>query len=191
VAVRRLAEKFRIDGAQLDIVEMNPPDMPSALATGSLDAYFVGEPFAAQTIRSGKSKVLYFVEQVWPGFMCNLLLVRQDFIVEHRDQVRMLVQGAARSGLWVRGHTKEAASIVAQYWKQPPDLIEFALETPKNRIVFDRFVPKEEELQFLADEMVRFKLLEKNNISGLVEDRFALSSNLEGITDLKTILHPK
>jgi hypothetical protein len=48
----------RICGAQLDIVEMNPPDMPSALAIGSLGAYFVGEPFAAQTIRSGKSKVL-------------------------------------------------------------------------------------------------------------------------------------
>jgi NitT/TauT family transport system substrate-binding protein len=191
VAVRRLAEEFRITGAQFDIVEMNPPDMPSALAAGSLDAYFVGEPFAAQTIRSGKSKVLYYVEQVWPGFICNLLLVRQDFIDGHPDRVRMMVQGAARSGYWAREHTKEAAGIIAQYWNQPVELIEFALERPKNRIVFDRFVPKGEELQFLADEMMRFKLLEKNNISGLVEDRFALSSNMEGISDLKSILHPK
>jgi NitT/TauT family transport system substrate-binding protein len=191
VAIRRLAEQFQISGAQLDIVEMNPPDMPSALATGSLDGYFVGEPFAAQTIRSGKSKVLYYVEQIWPGFICNLLLVRQDFINEHPDQVQMLVQGAARSGFWAREHTKEAAGIVAQYWNQPAELIEFALGTPKNRIVFDRFVPKEEELQFLANEMMRFKLLEKNNISGLVEDRFALSSNTDGISDLRSILHLK
>jgi len=191
VAVRRLAEEFRISEAQLDIVEMNPPDMPSALATGSLDAYFVGEPFAAQTIRSGKSKVLYFVEQVWPGFICNLLLVRQDLIDGHPDQVRMLVQGAARSGYWARGHIREAATIAAGYWNQPTELIEFALETPKNRVVFDRFVPKEEELQSLANEMVRFKLLEKNDISGLVDDRFALSSNTERISDLKSILHPR
>ena len=191
VAIRRLAEQFEIRGAQLNIVEMNPPDMPSALATGSLDGYFVGEPFAAQTIRSGKSKVLYYVEQVWPGFICNLLLVRQDFINEHPDQVQMLVQGAARSGFWAREHTKEAAAIVAQYWNQPVELIEFALGTPRNRIVFDRFVPKDEELQFLANEMMRFKLLEKNNISGLAEDRFALSSNLKGVSDLKSILLPK
>jgi NitT/TauT family transport system substrate-binding protein len=191
VAIRRLAEQFQIRGAQLNIVEMNPPDMPSALAAGSLDGYFVGEPFAAQTIRSGKSKVLYYVEQVWPGFICNLLLVRQDFINEHPDQVQMLVQGAARSGLWAREHTKEAAGIVAQYWNQPVELIEFALETPKNRVVFDRFVPKGEELQFLANEMMRFKLLEGNNISGLAEDRFALSSNLERVSDLKSILFPK
>ena len=191
VAIRRLAEQFEIRGAELNIVEMNPPDMPSALATGSLDGYFVGEPFAAQTIRSGKSKVLYYVEQVWPGFICNLLLVRQDFINEHPDQVQMLVQGAARSGFWAREHTKEAAAIVAQYWNQPVELIEFALETPRNRIVFDRFVPKDKELQFLANEMMRFKLLEKNNISGLAEDRFALSSNLKGVSDLKSILLPK
>jgi NitT/TauT family transport system substrate-binding protein len=191
VAIRRLAEQFQIRGAELNIVEMNPPDMPSALATGSLDGYFVGEPFAAQTIRSGKSKVLYYVEQVWPGFICNLLLVRQDFINEHPDQVQMLVQGAARSGLWAREHTKEAAAIVAQYWNQPVELIEFALGTPRNRIVFDRFVPKNEELQFLANEMMRFKLLEGNNISGLAENRFALSSNLGGVSDLKSILLPK
>jgi NitT/TauT family transport system substrate-binding protein len=191
VAVRRLAEQFRISGAQLDIVEMNPPDMPSALSTGSLDAYFVGEPFAAQTIRSGKSKVLYYVEQVWPGFICNLLLVRQDFINEHPDQVQMLVQGAARSGLWAHGHIKEAAAIASRYWNQPVELIEFVFERPGSRIVFDRFVPKQEELQFLADQMVRFKLLEQNNISGLAEDRFALSSNLEGVSDFKSILLPK
>jgi NitT/TauT family transport system substrate-binding protein len=191
VAIRRVADQFRISGAQLDIVEMNPPDMPSALATGSLDAYFVGEPFAAQTIRSGKSKVLHFVEQLWPGFICNLLLVRQDFIDDHPDRVQMLVQGAARSGYWARGHVREAATIAAGYWNQPTELIEFALGTPKDRIVFDRFVPKEEELQILANEMVRFKLLEGNNVSGLVENRFALSSNTEGISDLKSILHPR
>jgi NitT/TauT family transport system substrate-binding protein len=38
----------------INIVEMNPPDMASALSSGALDAYFVGEPFAAQTILSGR-----------------------------------------------------------------------------------------------------------------------------------------
>jgi NitT/TauT family transport system substrate-binding protein len=191
VATRGLAEQFRMNGAQLNIVEMNPPDMPSALATGALDAYFVGEPFAAQTIRSGHSKVLYYVEQIWPGFICNLLVVKQDFIDRHSDRVLALVQGAARSGYWASGHTKEAANIAARYWNQPEGLVEFALERPKNRIVFDRFVPKKEELQGLADQMVRFDLLKQNNISGLVEDRFALSANLEGISDFRSILNSK
>ena len=128
IATRRLAEEFRIGNGRVNILEMNPPDMPSALATGALDAYFVGEPFASQTLRSGKSKVLYYVEQVWPDFICNLLLVRQDFIAKQSDRVQSLVQGAARSGLWARSHTKEAARIAASYWNQPAELVEFALE---------------------------------------------------------------
>ena len=191
IATRRLAEQFRIGAGGIDIVEMNPPDMPSALATGVLDAYFVGEPFAAQTIRADKSRVLYHVEEIWPGFICNLLLVKQDFIQKYPEQVQMLVQGAARSGYWANQNIREAAHIASLYWNQPRDLIEFALDHPKNRVVFDRFVPKEKELQFLADQMYYFKLLDHTRIPGLVEDRFALASNLEGISDLKSIVAAK
>jgi NitT/TauT family transport system substrate-binding protein len=191
LALRRLAEKFRMSDTQIHILEMNPPDMASALAAGALDAYFVGEPFAAQSIYSGKSKVLLYVEELWPGFICNLLLVRQDYIKQHPDRVQKMVQGAARSGFWARRHTKEAARIVSDYWNQPAEFIAYALEKPENRIVFDRFVPKEEEMQFLADQMLHYGLLKKNQISGLTEDRFSLAANLDGISDARSILYPK
>ena len=49
----------------INIVEMNPPDMASALSSGVLDAYFVGEPFAAQTvILSGDAQVVNYVEDL-------------------------------------------------------------------------------------------------------------------------------
>lgn len=190
LSARQLAEKYGVTGSRLNIVEMNPPDMASALATGALDAYFVGEPFAAQTIKSGDSKVLHYVSEVWPNFICNLLLVQKDYLEKHPDRIRTLVQGAARSGLWAKAHPKEAAAIAARYWNQPVDLVEYALQTPKDRIVYDRFVPKEQEMQHLAEQMVRFKLLDENDITGLVEDRFAKDADLKGITDIKSILHP-
>ncbi len=189
LAARRLAEKHGVTGSDLNIVEMNPPDMASALAVGALDAYFVGEPFAAQTVKSGDSKVLYYVNKIWPGFICNLVLVTQTYIDEHADRVKLLVQGAARSGFWAREHPKEAAKIAAMYWNQPIDLVEYTMTHPPERFVFDRFVPKEDEIQYLADEMVRFKLLESSDIKGLIDDRFAKNADLEGITDLKSILH--
>jgi NitT/TauT family transport system substrate-binding protein len=188
VCVRRLAEQFHLKASDLNIVEMNPPDMPPALATGSLDAYFVGEPFAAKTIHAGESKVLYYVEQVWPQFICNLLLVTEDYIQRHPERVTALVHSAARSGHWARSNSNEAAKIASTYWNQPVDLVEYALRTPPDRIVFDEFVPKESEIQFLANQMVHFKLLEHNDIAGLVDDRFAKSANLEGVTDLNSIL---
>jgi NitT/TauT family transport system substrate-binding protein len=56
ICARQLAEKFGLSGANLNIVEMNPPDMASALATGALDAYFVGEPFPAKSVCTGSRK---------------------------------------------------------------------------------------------------------------------------------------
>ena len=173
---------------KVKLVEMNPPDMASALAAGSLDAYFVGEPFAAQTLRSGASELFFHVEDVSPGFICNLLLVKQQFIQEQPDVVRALVQSAIRSGLWARQNISEAAKIASRYWGQPLELVKYALETPENRIVFDQYTPVESELQNMADLMVRFKLLEKPSITGLVEDRFAREADLTGIKDLKSIL---
>ncbi len=68
--------------------------------------------------------------------------------------------------------------------------MEYALETPPDRIVFDQYVPKETEIQYLADQMVRFDLLKKNDIKGLVDDHFAKHARVDGVTDFNSILNP-
>jgi len=175
---------------QIKVVEMNPPDMAAALAAGSLDAYYVGEPFAAKTLQSGDAQRVLYVEERWPGFICNLAVVKQRLIDQEPAVVTALVEGAVRSGLWASQHRQEAARIASQYWNQPPELIEYALNTPQNRIRYDLFTPKLDEMQAIADLMVRFKLIADNNITGLIEDRFAKTTDLDGVTDLDRILHP-
>jgi NitT/TauT family transport system substrate-binding protein len=189
LCVQQLAERFGLRGS-IRLVEMNPPDMASALAVGVLDAYFVGEPFAAQAVTKGHAKVLHYVEEVWPSFICNLLVVRGDVIARHPEWVQELVQGAARSGLWASGHVDEAARIACGYWNQPFDLAHYALTTPKDRIVYDRFLPKEEELRALAQKMVRYGLIEDSNVAGLIDDSFAKRAKITDVTDFDSILHP-
>ncbi len=173
---------------RIKVVEMNPPDMASALAAGSLDAYYVGEPFAAQTLMSGDAELVNYVEDVWKGFICNLMVVRQDLIERDPDSVKLLVEAAARSGLWAQENTRKAAEIASLYWNQPADLVEYAMTTPDKRVLFDKFVPKEEEMQYMADLMLHFGLLESNDITGLVDDQFARSANLEHVANLDSII---
>ncbi|MHC4455600.1 MAG: ABC transporter substrate-binding protein [Planctomycetota bacterium] len=189
LSILQLMEETGLFG-QINVVEMNPPDMASALAAGSLDAYYVGEPFAAQTLKSGDANLVYYVEEVWKYFICNLVMVKQAFIESNPGIANMLVQGAARSGIWAENNPGEAARIASRYWNQPVELVEYALTTPKNRIVYDRFVPKQEEMQHMADLMVRFGLIEDKNISGLIEDRFARAADLSGVTDFASIFRP-
>ena len=173
---------------RVKIVEMNPPDMASALAAGSLDAYFVGEPFAAQTLLSGDAEVLHYVEEIWPHFICNLVIVKQDLIDRQPDAVQHLVAGASRSGLWARQYPHKAAEVAAAYWNQPREVISFALTTPASRIEYSRFIPRIDEIQELADRMHRFGLVPHTDITSLVEDRFARQVKLSGIKDLASIL---
>jgi NitT/TauT family transport system substrate-binding protein len=183
----RAMENLGMPGA-INIVEMNPPDMASALAAGALDAYFVGEPFAAQTIASGDAQVVHYVEDIWPQFICNLVIVRQAFIDRRPQAVQQLVQTAMRSGIWAESHPDEAADIASRYWNQPPKLIRYALTTPKGRIRYRLSTPRESEIQSLADLMVHFHLIQRNDIAGLVEDRFARDSDLRDVTDVGSIL---
>jgi len=188
LSILQLIEEKGLDG-QINVVEMNPPDMASALSTGSLDAYYVGEPFAASTLLSGASKLVHYVEDVWDGFICNLVLVRQDWIDEDPEAVKALVDGAVRSGLWARNNSKQAADIASMYWNQSPDLVEYALTTPKDRILFDRYIPVEEEMQYMADMMLHFGLIDNNDITGLIDDQFARDTDLENIDGTESIMN--
>ena len=118
----------------------------------------------------------------------NLVIVRQDFIEKRPRAVQQLVQTAMRSGIWAEQHPDEAAAIASRYWNQPTDLIRYALTTPQHRIQYHHAVPQTAEIQQLADLMVHYHLIDDNDIAGLVDDRFARSAALDGITDVSSIL---
>ena len=143
---------------------------------------------AAQTLKSGTSELLFYVEEVWPEFICNLLLVKKSYIDDYPDRVQSLVEGAARSGFWAKLNTTRAAQIASEYWGQPVELVRYALTTPQNRIVYDRFLPREEELGKLAQMMLHFGLSEDDNVEGLVEDRFAKGADVADVHDFDSIL---
>jgi NitT/TauT family transport system substrate-binding protein len=183
----QLAKQYKLQD-EIKIVEMNPPDMASALAAGSLDAYFVGEPFAAKTLKSGHASVLSYVGDVWPDFICNLVIVNQSLIESDPQLVQHFVTSAARSGLWAQKHLGEAATIASSYWNQDVELVNYALNTPPNRVVFDRFIPQPLEMQEMADLMVENKLIESNNIDGLIDSHFAQSADLTNISTLDSVV---
>lgn len=162
--------------------------MAAAMSTGALDAYYVGEPFAAQTLKSGHSTKFFYVEEVWDNFICNLMVVRNDMIEQQPAIVQEIVNGAVRSGLWASKNPNEAIKIASKYWNQPIELLEYAFTTPKNRIRYDQYIPKEEELKEMAELMKKFDLVENSDISGLIDDHFARSVMVDDISNFESIL---
>jgi NitT/TauT family transport system substrate-binding protein len=124
----------------LDLVEMPPPDMPAALYARAVDGITSGEPFMAQTELDGYGRVLYFTKDVWPEFISCVLAVREDVVVRDRARVQALVDGIAKSGVWLDqhpNHRMQAAQFVSRgYYNQDPRLLEFVLSKPPDRVKY-------------------------------------------------------
>ena len=52
-----------------------------------------------------------------------------------------------------------------------------------------KLTPKKREARYF-DLMVHYNLLERNDISGIIDDRYAQAADLSGVSDLASILHP-
>lgn len=174
LALRRYLREHGTDANDVRILEIPPPEMPAALAASEIDGYFVGEPFASKSLSSGAGKRFLDVESVWPKFICNLLIVRDELIQAHPERVQRLVSLAARSGLWARNHIDATVEIASRYWGQDPRLVEYTFKNTPDRFRFDLYIPIREELDELATEMLREGLIGKKlDARSFMDDRFA------------------
>ncbi len=141
------------------LLEMPPPDMPSALYSRSVDAIISGEPFMAQAEMDGYGRVLFMTKDVWPDFISCVLAVSDSMIQTRRGEVQRLVDGIAKSGKWLDrdlAHRMQAAEFAGkQYFNQDPKLLRFVLSRPPDRVKYTHLslVRKDfEEIEQLGKE---------------------------------------
>jgi NitT/TauT family transport system substrate-binding protein len=189
LALKRYAREHGLGDDAIRIVEIPPPDMPAALATGGVDGCFVGEPFASKALRDGSAKKVSDVEGIWPNFICNLMVVRRELIGAKPEIVQRLVTAAVKSGAWAQAHIGETVRIVSSYWAQDPELVRYVFDNPPKRFRFDLYRPHFEELESMVKEMRNAGLISGSvNTRELVEDRFARTADIAFVSSLHGIL---
>lgn len=163
------------------MVEMAPPDVPGALAAGAVDAFSMGEPFPSQAEMAKYGRVLFHARQYWPDYTSCVLVVRQDVIEKRPGAVQELVDGVARSGLWLedgerrKPHREHAADFVGRYYyRQDPKLLRWALLNPMDRVMYEPLSPRRPDFDFIVKMMVETGVLEKSiAFDEYVDTRFA------------------
>ncbi|CRI66241.1 Putative ABC transporter subunit (fragment) [Thiocapsa sp. KS1] len=63
---------------EVNLLVLNPPDMPPALAAGQIDGYCVAEPFNALGELKAGGEVLRFTGDVWKGHPCCVVCMHED-----------------------------------------------------------------------------------------------------------------
>lgn len=138
----------------INVTELAPTEMPSALAGGQIDGYCVAEPFGAKAVSLGAGKVLFTSEELWKDSLCCGLVLTDDFIKNHNEDARTFVENYKQAG---HNLTKEQAMKTAQkYLDQDKDVLELSLQW----ISYDELEITEENYNKLTERVKEYGLSE-------------------------------
>lgn len=180
----RAMKVWGIKPGEIKMLEMAPPDVSGALAAKAIDAFSMGEPFPSQAEMAGFGRVLFQARQYWPDYMSCILVVRQDLIDRRPDIVQILVDGVARSGLWLdtsKPHREHAADFVGRfYYHQKPALLRWALTKPMDRVVYSPLAPRKADFDMVRDLMIETGVLDRKiEFSEYTDTRFSDGASIQ------------
>jgi NitT/TauT family transport system substrate-binding protein len=156
--LRKMLAQEGMTPAEIEIVEMPPPDMPAALYANAVDAYCTGEPFGAAAQSAGYARPLRMTRDEWRNYICCVLTVREELIAANRPLVQDLVDHVLGAGVWLdekQENREKAVQIAAgrDFFNQDPAIIRFVMENPTDRVTYGdlRMIREEfEELMQLS-----------------------------------------
>ena len=182
--VFRAMKVWGIKPSEVKMVEMAPPDVAGAMAVGAIDAFVMGEPFPSQAEIGGYGRILFQAREYWPDYMSCILVVQQDLIDKRPEVVQRLVDGIARSGLWLdkgKPERDDAADFVGRfYYNQKPALLRWALTRPLDRVMYAPLAPRKADFDMVRDLMIETGVLNKKiNFEDYTDTRFSDGAKTE------------
>ena len=136
----------------VNVTELAPTEMPSALASGQIDGYCVAEPFGAMGVSLGAGKVLFSSEELWKDSLCCGLVLTDKFIDERHDDAKSFVENYKKAGNSLdKAKAKETAK---KYFSQSDEVLDISLQW----ISYNDLDITEEEYNTLAEKVKGYGL---------------------------------
>jgi NitT/TauT family transport system substrate-binding protein len=156
-------------------VEVEPTENATSLQlfqAGKLDGAWVPEPWASRLVLDGGGKVLVNEKSLWPGgkFVTTHLVVRTEFLKQHPESVKALIEGQLDANDWIAKNVDAAKQVINDELKR---LTQKALKPA----VLDRALgeltvtndPLASTLQASAEHAVAAGLLNKVDLKGIYD----------------------
>jgi NitT/TauT family transport system substrate-binding protein len=102
-------------GGDVSVVPQENALTLQTFKSGDIHGAWVPEPWASRLVLEGDGKVLVDERDLWPAgrYVTTQLIVRTEFLREHRDAVTRLVRGQVLANDFVNAHADEAKQVVA------------------------------------------------------------------------------
>ncbi len=136
----------------INITELAPTEMPSALAGGQIDGYCVAEPFGAKAVSLNAGKVLFESKELWENSLCCGLVLTDKYIKNNPENARVFTESYKEAG---ENLTKEKALETAEkYLSQEKEVLELSLQW----IAYDNLDITEDDYTVLAEKVKSYGL---------------------------------
>ncbi|MDO4336727.1 MAG: ABC transporter substrate-binding protein [Eubacteriales bacterium] len=154
ILVHDMLEENGLSISDVNVVQLAPSEMPSSLASGSIDGYCVAEPFGAQAVTQGFGHVLYDSEELWDNSLCCGLVLTGSFAKNDPETTELLIEKYREAGNSL--DQEKAEQIAEEYLGQDSNVLEQSLEW----IHFDDLEITEEAYQTLVDKVEAYGINE-------------------------------
>ena len=98
---------------EVNLVVTPPPDMPAALANGSIGGYIVAEPFNAIGELEADANILRFTGDVWRQHACCVVVMREELLNDHPEWATNVLRGIVDAQGWLRENRSAAAQLLS------------------------------------------------------------------------------
>ncbi|GMO55102.1 MAG: ABC transporter substrate-binding protein [Termitinemataceae bacterium] len=126
ILMQDMLDRAGINIADLNIVELPPPEMPSALANGQIAGYCVAEPFGARSVAIGTGKVLFESNELWPDSLCCGLVLTDTFISGKNETAKFIIKKYNEAGNLLEA--SEASRIAKKYLDIDDQVLDLSLQ---------------------------------------------------------------
>jgi NitT/TauT family transport system substrate-binding protein len=101
-------------GGDVQIVNQENSVSLETFRSGNIDGAWVPEPWATRLVDEGGGKILVDEADLWPNgrYVTTHLIVRTEYLEQHPDQVKALLEGDLESDAFIHDNEDEAKTVV-------------------------------------------------------------------------------
>jgi NitT/TauT family transport system substrate-binding protein len=101
---------------ECNLLVLNPPDMPPAIAAKKIDAYIVAEPFNALGEIKAGAKMLRFTGDVWKGHPCCVVAMHEADVMDpdRKAWTQAIHNAIVAAQLYMSENRKETAHVLSK-----------------------------------------------------------------------------
>jgi NitT/TauT family transport system substrate-binding protein len=156
IAVREWLKNNGVDQSKVKLFEMPGPDIPGALARGTIAAGMIVEPVLTAGLQAGDVRVFAKpFDAVAKQFYISSWFSRGDWLAANPDLVKKLTAAIYDGARWANANHEQSGAILAKYAKLEPDRIKSMTRVQMATVLDAKY------MQPVLDGALAYKLISK------------------------------